>query len=202
MVAGGGEQEIALVAIRVGGAIERLAALAVVARDHIVAGRQKVRAEVARRGEQVGEFHVLIAGDAGNRRLAGDIGAGEGLDHLLAEALLVVEHVMGNPQPRGDVAGVVDVLPGATGALAMGRLAMVVELHGHADHVIALVSQQRRDDGGIDAARHRHDNAGIRGRLVNSEAVGRAVTGRARRMSRAFRSHPGDYRRTRLRLGF
>ena len=175
LVAGRGEQEIALVPIRVGGAIERLAASAVVARDNVVPGRQKVGAEIARRSEQVGEFHVLVAGDAGDRRFARDIGARERLDHLLAEALLVVENVVGNSEPRGDVAGVVDILAGAARALAMGRLAVVVELHGHADHVIALAGQQRSDDGGIDAARHRHHNAGFRGRLVDSQAIGRAA---------------------------
>ncbi len=112
----------------------------VVARDDVMAGRQKIGAEIARGGEQVGEFHVLVAGDTGDRRLARDIGAGERLDHLLAKALLVVEHVMGNSEPGGDVAGVVDVLAGAAGALAVGRLAVVVELHGHADDVIALAA--------------------------------------------------------------
>ena len=94
-----------------------------------MAGREHVGAEVPRRLEQVDEFHVLVAGDAGNRRLARDIGACEGLDHLLAKARLVIEHVMGNAEPGGDVARVVDVLARAAGALAMDRRAVVVELH-------------------------------------------------------------------------
>ena len=47
LLARGGEQEIALVAIGVGGAIERPAAAAVVARDDVMAGRQDVGAEIA-----------------------------------------------------------------------------------------------------------------------------------------------------------
>ena len=94
--AGGGEQEIALVAIRVGGPVERPSPALVVAADDIVAGRQQVGAEVVRGGEQIGEFHVLVAGDAWHRGLAGDVGAGERLDHLLSKALLVIEHIMGN----------------------------------------------------------------------------------------------------------
>ena len=140
------EEEIALVALGIGGAVERPAALPVVVGDDIVAGRQHVGAEVLGGLEQIGELHVLVAGDAGDRRLAGDIGAGERLDHLFAKARLVIEHVMGNAEPRGDVARVVDVLPGAAGAFAVGRRAMVVKLHRDADDVVALARQQRRDD--------------------------------------------------------
>ena len=50
---------------------------------------------------------------------------------------------MRNADPLGDVAGVVNVLPGAAGALAMGGGAMVVKLQGDADDVIALGLQQR-----------------------------------------------------------
>ena len=138
-----------------------------------MAGRQDVGAEVLGRLEQVDELHVLVAGDAGHRRLARDIGAGERLDHLLAEPRLVVEHVMRNAEPGGDVARVVNVLAGAAGALAVGRRAVVVELHRHADDVVALARQQRRDDAGIDAARHRDDDARVLGRLGQAQAVER-----------------------------
>ena len=143
------EQEIALVALGVGRAVERPSAASVVARDHVMPGRQQVGAEILGGVEQIGEFHVLVAGDAGYRRLAGNIGAREGLDHLFAKALLVVEHVMGNADPRRDVAGVVDILPRAAGPLPVGRLAVVVELHGDADDVIALGGQRGRHNGGI-----------------------------------------------------
>ena len=56
---------------------------------------------------------------------------------------------MGNAEPFGDLAGVVDVLAGAAGALAMRRRAMVVELQGDADDVVALAAEQRGDDRGI-----------------------------------------------------
>ena len=46
----------------------------------------------------------------------------------------------------GDAAGIVDVLPGAAGALARGRGAMVVELQRGADDVVALLAQQAGDD--------------------------------------------------------
>ena len=106
----GGEQEIALVALGIGRPVKRSPAAPVVAADDIMAGRQQIGAEVVGGVEKIGEFHVLIAGDAWDRSFAGDIGSGERLDHLLAKALLVIEHIMGNAEPRRDVPRIVDVL--------------------------------------------------------------------------------------------
>ena len=162
-----------------------------------MAGRQDVGAEVLRRLEQIDEFHRLVAGDARHRRLARDIGAGERLDHLLAELRLVIEHVMGDCEPGGDVAGVVNVLAGAAGALAVGRRAVVVELHRHADDVVALARQQRRRDARIDAARHRDDDARGLGRLGQAEAVERTrrrVPGKRRGQHQSVRSRCGTGR--------
>ena len=176
--AGGSEQEIALVAIRVGRTEKRPPAAPVVTADDIVAGRQEVGAEVVGGGEQINEFHVLVAGDARDRGLAGDIGAGKRLDDLLPKPLLIVEHVMGNTEPRGDIARVVDILPGATRALAMRRFAVVVELHRHADDVVAFGGKHRRGDRRVDPARHRHDDAGVGRRLLQAEAIERSSWGR------------------------
>ena len=66
---------------------------------------------------------------------------------------------MGDAEPVGDAAGVVDVLAGAAGAAPPDGLAVVVELQGDADDVVALLLEQRGDDRGVDAARHRHDDA-------------------------------------------
>ena len=139
-------------------------------------------------------FIVLVAGDAGDRRLARDIGAGEGLDHLLAELRLVIEHVMGDAEPGGDVARVVDVLAGAAGALAVGRRAVVIELHRHADDVVAVARQQRRGDARIDAARHRDDDARVLGGLGQAEAIEgtrRRVPGKRRGQHRSVQSQCG-----------
>ena len=133
----------------------------VLAADDIMARRQQIGAEVVCGGVQIGEFHVLVAGHARDRGFAGDVGSGEGLDHLLTKALLVIEHIMRNAEPRGDVPRIVDVLPRAARALAMRRFAVVVELHRDADDVVALESEHRRHDGRIDPARHRDDDAGF-----------------------------------------
>ncbi len=111
-----------------------------------MAGRQRVGPELAGEPEQILELHRAVALDAGDRRLAGEIALGEALDHGVAEAVLVVEDVMGNADLLGDAARVMDVLPGAAGPGAVDGGAMVIELQRHADDVIALALEQRRHD--------------------------------------------------------
>src|SRR5487761_136041 len=150
-------EEIALVAAGIGGAVQLRPGGAVDA-ARIVAGRERVRAEVARDGEQIVELHRFVAANARHRRLAGDVGIGEFVDHRGAKALLVIEHVMGNAERLGDPRRVVDVLPGAARALAAGCLAVVVKLQRHADDVITAFDQQRRHGRAVDAARHGDDH--------------------------------------------
>ena len=75
----------------------------------IMAGRQAIRAEIAREREQVGELRPHVALDAGDRRAPGEIFVGETVDHLLAEARLVIEHVMRDAEPVAHRARVADV---------------------------------------------------------------------------------------------
>ena len=135
-----------------------------------MAGRQHRGAEIARRFKKVAEFYRLIAFHAGHRRLAGDIAVGEFLDHRLAKAGFVVENVMGNPEGSGDARGVVDILPGAAGALAAGRLAVIVELQRDADHVVALLDHEAGGGGTVDAARHGDDHPRAGGKPVHKLA--------------------------------
>ena len=126
-----------------------------------MARRHGLRAQVARRREQIVEFDRLVAGDARHRRFTRHIAVGEGVDHCFLEAAFVVEDVMGDADPRRDLAGIMDILPGAAGALAMHRGAMVVKLKGDADHVITLLLQQRSRHRAIDAAGHGDHDARV-----------------------------------------
>ena len=161
LLARGREQEIALVAIGIGGADQRPRSIGEPARGDIMAGRQRRGAELARGRQQIAELDRAVALDARHRRLAERVAVGEIVDHRFAKAAFVVEHVMRNADPLGDVAGIVDVAAGAAGALAMGRGAMVVELQRDADDVIALGLQQRSRHRGIDAAGHGDDDPGV-----------------------------------------
>ena len=65
---------------------------------------------------------------------------------------------MGNADPLGGRSGVVDVLPGAAGPLLLDGGTMVIELQGHAHHVITGFFEQGSGDSGVDAAGHGHHN--------------------------------------------
>src|SRR5260370_7335264 len=78
---------------------------------------------------------------------------------------------MGNADPLRDRARVIDVLPGAAGALAVSRGTVVVELQRHADDIVALGLEQGRRDRGIDAARHGDDDADVPRGAFEIEAV-------------------------------
>ena len=178
----GAEEKVALVARRIGGAMQLRTRLAHHAL-HIVAGGQRLGAELARGLEQVAELHRAVAGDAGHRRLAAHIGVGEGVHHLGAEAALIVEHVVRDAEPLGDLARVLDVLAGTARPCLADGDAMVIELQSDAHDVVALLLQERGGDRRIDAARHGDDHAGVARRLVDIEGIpghGRAYIGPAR----------------------
>ena len=80
---------------------------------------------------------------------------------------------MRNAERLGDAPRIGDILAGAARAGAMGGRAVIVELQRHADDVIAFALQEAGDDREIDAARHRHDDAGLFGPSRKVEAVHR-----------------------------
>ena len=121
-------------------------------------GRKCGGAQLARGIEQIAELDRAVTLNAGDWSLARRVAVGEIVDHGLAKAAFVVQHIMGNTDPLGDVARVVDVLPGAACALAVGRCAVIVKLQRDADDVIALRLQQRGRHRGIDAAGHGDDD--------------------------------------------
>ncbi len=158
LIGRGGEQEIGLVARGIDGAVQLRAAGRGLA-AHIVARGHGFRAQVARGLQQIVELDRLVAAHTGDRRFAPQIGVGELLDHRFPEAAFVVEHIVRHADGLCGHAGVVDVLTGAAGAFFLDRRAMVVELQGHTDHVIAGPLEQGGGDRGIHASGHGHDHA-------------------------------------------
>ena len=161
LLARGREQEIALVAVGIGGTYQRARAIAQMARRYIMSGRQRRGAEFARGRHEIAKLDRAVALDARHRRLARGVAVGKIVDHRFPEAAFVIEHVMRDADPLGDIAGVVDILAGAAGPLAMGGRAMIVKLQRDADDVIALGLQQRGRHRRIDAAGHGDHDPGV-----------------------------------------
>src|SRR5947209_10321428 len=162
---GSGKQKITLVAPGIPGAIEPARAVGLGAGLHVVPSRQRVGAEIARNIKEIGEFDLLVAGDAGHRRRSAGIPLCKGNNDALAETGLEVEDVMGNAKTGGDVAGIAHVAAGTASLAARDSGAVVVKLHGDADDIIALLLEQSSHHGRIHASGHGHNNARVRGWL-------------------------------------
>ena len=83
LLAGGREQEIALVPVGICGPIEGAPAMAVIARANVMPRRQHMGAKIAGGVEEIREFDVLVASDAGNGRFAAHIAIGKIIHHGL-----------------------------------------------------------------------------------------------------------------------
>jgi hypothetical protein len=105
--AGGGEEEVALVALGVAHGKARAGG----PHEAGCSGRWPACPPQLTRCQQLVELDRWLHTIHGSA-LAGDIVVGERLHHRRLEALLVVENVVRNPQPICDPARIGDILPG------------------------------------------------------------------------------------------
>jgi len=128
--------------------------------DHprVVARGDVPSAEAIRDRQELAQLHRPVAGDAGARRLALEVGVDETSHHLAGEELTPIEGVVGDAEVVGDASGVVLVL-GRTAAALLAPVGVVPEVEGHADDVVALVDEPRRSEGRVDPSAHRDDDA-------------------------------------------
>src|SRR5690606_37471975 len=119
----------------------------------IVAGRDVGRAELLGDGEEAAELDLLVAVDAGARGRAGAVRADEGIDHPLAERGALVEDVVGDAEVLTGAPRVVPIL-GRAAAPHLVLPLRVPEVQRDPDQIEALLGEQRRRDGGVDAAAH------------------------------------------------
>ena len=163
------EQEIALVARRIGRAVQ-LGAMSAGHAAHIMAGGEAIGAEVAREAQQIGELHPLVAADAGDRRAPPRIFVGEARRSRCRGTGSHSRRRNGRcraarrPPWRRKCPG-----PRSRSSSAPDRLAMVVELERHPDHLGAAAGGERGHDRAVDAARHGDDDPGLPGGPVELE---------------------------------
>src|SRR5882762_11357696 len=104
---------------------------------------------------------MVIAKAARDRRTSTQVVLNERTDHFALEALLVIDHVVGNPDGPRDSPRVVNVIQGTTPALhgfrhafVSGKTTLVPELHRQPDDGMALRAQHGRDGRRINPAGH------------------------------------------------
>ena len=131
------EEKIALVALDIGGTMQLRTARTVEA-PHVMTCRQRVGAEILCHFEQIGELDALVAQHTGNRREPLCVRIRKRFHNAGTEAVLVIEHVMGNAQASGHAARILHVLSRAARALLLCRRANIVKLQRHADNVVAF----------------------------------------------------------------
>ena len=155
-----GVEEVGLVLVGVEAAVQGGAAVDI--RDaRVVAGGEPVGAERFGLVEEAVELDVGVAVEAGVGRAAAAVLGDERLDDVLEKLALQIQRVVRDAEPVGDAAGVLDILDAA--ALGAARQAfgpgLGPEAHGDADHLVALLDEQRRGDGRIDPTAHAHDDS-------------------------------------------
>ena len=152
------EQEIALIARRIGGPVQ-LRSVGTFYAANIMAGGKTVCPQFLRQPEQIGEFHPHIAAHARDRCASCHIFVSEMVDYRLPEPAFMVEHIMCNTQLVGDCTGITNVLPCAASPCPLHRAAVIVQLKRDADCFCARASGECRNDRRINAARHRDDDS-------------------------------------------
>jgi len=135
-------QDVALVLVRIHASLETMGAIFESRHPGVVTGCDAVEPDHPGPIEEEIELDVAVALDARVRCPAAAIRIDVRLHHVLCELVAEVEDVVLDAELRCNPAGVVDV--GDRTAARVGLAAP--ELHGHADHVVAGVDQQRGRD--------------------------------------------------------
>jgi hypothetical protein len=117
-----------------------------------VPGGDGFRADLLRYRKQLIELQMIVAEAAWNRRASGQILLHEGTNHIALETVFVVDHVIRNANGLGYATGIINIvnrtaaaLYGLRHALVASQSALVPELHGQADNVVAFGAQHGRN---------------------------------------------------------
>ena len=156
------EQKIGLILGAIGRTLEQpAAALLIELHPSVVAGGQRIGANLLGDDQQLIELQMIVAQAARNGSASGEILLHEGTHHFALKTVFVIDHVIRNADGLGDAARVINIVERAAASLdrlghavVAGQAALVPELHGQADDVVSLGAQHGRDGRGIDSARH------------------------------------------------
>ena len=112
----------------------------------VVTGCHEIGVEALRPVQQGAEFQVAVAVHARDRCTPGRILADKVRDDVVLELTLEIDDVMGDANDGGGPTRVVKVVECATAAETAHALALVVQLHRQADHLVTFLGEQGRGD--------------------------------------------------------
>src|SRR5580704_4450569 len=142
------EQKIGLILGVVRAAAHLIAVGRVVKADaRVMAGRDARGPHARRQIEELIELDEVVAERAGNGRAACQIIVDKRLHHLLLEARLEINHVIGNPQMLRDMTRVIDVVKRAAAARRaafrnkLRQATLIPELHRQPNYGLAAALQ-------------------------------------------------------------
>ena len=134
-----------MILVRVRAALQQIATRSRRSLDAgVVTGRHEIGVEALRPVQQGAEFEVAVAVHARDRCAPGRILADKVRDDLVLELTLEIDDVMGDANDGGGPTRVVKVVERTTATETAHALALVVELHRQADHLVALLGEQGR----------------------------------------------------------
>jgi hypothetical protein len=129
----------------------------------VVAGGDKVAAQLVGTAQQSIPFDVGVAKHAGVRGAASEVFGGEVVDDEIPEFFPNINDVVRKTQAHGNVAGIVDAIERAAAGFLFGAAGrgVVPGFHRHADDFVAGFVQQHRGYRRVDAATHGHEYAAL-----------------------------------------
>ncbi len=154
--------EVRLVFGLVGWALQQPAVKLLVEDDlGVMAGGNLIGANLLRHNKKLVKLQVIVAETARDRCTPGKILLDERTHHIALKALFVIDHVVGDANGLGNTASIVDIVDRAAAALdgfghafVSSETALVPELHGQADDVVAFRTQHGRNGRGVNSSRH------------------------------------------------
>ena len=114
-----------------------------------------VTAQLQTPAQQMVEFQIAVALDAGVGGGAAFVAADEIADDLFVEIVGEIEYIVTHAQTGGHLAGVFHIVQGAAGAADLGTdIGVVKKTHGGAGAVVAGVQGEVSGHGTVHAAAH------------------------------------------------
>ena len=149
-------KHIALVLQRINCLAQQVASLCFIIADlRIVTGDNIVTAKLLCAYEELIEFQIAVAVNAGVRCSAVNVGVNETVDNVALKAVGKIENVVGHAKAGSYATGICYIVDRAA-AVGFGNADILVgkKLHGYAGAFVALLQHHQCGNAGINAAAH------------------------------------------------